>query len=252
MRESNSEKWILEIDNPRSGAENMSRDAKRLAEAAAGKIPPLLRFFDWSAPTVTIGYGQPRGQIDRERCAADGVEVAVRPTGGRAVLHWDEITYSIVFPAGHPITAESVLESYRRISGALISGLEELGVFAELTRGEPGAGRTPSCFSSASRYEVAVAGKKLVGSAQRRKGGALLQQGSLPLGPEYSRLGRYLTGSRDIEEAALKSTSLGEVMGILPHRREIIAALVRGFEKEFNTGENLWPSGSPCGDERNR
>jgi len=225
--------WRLIIDGRLPGRENMAIDAELLQRAADPGFVPVLRFYDWGRPTITIGYGQKRADIDFDRCKADGLDFAVRPTGGRAVLHWNEITYSVVLPVGHPICRLNILESYRVISSALVTGFELLGIKAELARGAPGGYRNPSCFSSASKYEIVVGGKKLVGSAQRRKKGAILQQGSIPVGPEYRKLGKYLKNQPTEAELAGKSTCLSECLDVIPERSGTIEALLRGFEIEL-------------------
>jgi len=211
----------------------MSRDAELLAQAIAGECGPVLRFFDWERPTISIGYGQPRGQIDLARMAEDGLDFAVRPTGGRAVLHWDELTYSVVIPAGHPIADLSVTESYRVLSSAIARGIARLGLPVELARGKMGDARNPSCFSSTSRYEIAIRGRKLVGSAQRRKNGAILQQGSILIGPEFRRVFSYIIASSGNEEIRDKSTCIAECLGYRPDKGELADFIEESFVREF-------------------
>jgi len=209
----------------------MAFDAALLQSAIEGAIAPTLRFFDWSRPTVTIGYGQPRTDIDFAAISRGGLDFAVRPTGGRAVLHWDELTYSVTIPTGHAIAELSVLESYKLISLALAAGLKRLGLEIDLAKGEAGGHKNPSCFSSTSRFEIASAGRKLVGSAQRRKRGALLQQGSIPIGPQFRRLPEFFSAKNDLGELTDKSTCISECIENPPSRTEMIASIVAGFEE---------------------
>ncbi len=222
--------WKLILHKKLTGRENMAFDARQLELAAYDDFQPSLRFFDWARPTLTIGYGQKRTDVDLNKVKAAGLDYAVRPTGGRAVLHWDEVTYSVVLPARHPIAGESVLESYRILSEALVKGLRKIGVSAELTRGESGGHKNPSCFSSASRYEVAVSGRKIVGSAQRRKNGAILQQGSIPVGPEFRRLTEFLIDPPEENELLSKATCISECADFRIDKAKLVEALISGFE----------------------
>jgi len=226
------ENWLLKTDPKLSGKENMAIDAELLRKAVKPDFTPVLRFFDWERPTITIGYCQKRSDLDFDRMGEKAIDFAVRPTGGRAVLHWNEFTYSITIPAGHPICEMSVLDSYRLISSAFVAGFEMLGIGAELARGEAGGNRQSSCFSSTSRYEVVVGGKKLVGSAQRRKNGAILQQGSIPIGPEYLELDKFLKKSKKTSSEN-KSTYIAECIDTVPERIDFIHAITRGFEEEL-------------------
>lgn len=215
------EVWRVEIQGALPGEESMNLDAALLNDAKSPDFVPMLRFYDWLNPTLTIGYGQPRSDIDFDALKLDGVDFAVRPTGGRAVLHWDEITYSIILPSGHPISESSVLESYHAISVGLADGLRRLGIEAEISRGESGGHKNPSCFSSTSRYEVSVGGKKLIGSAQRRKNGALLQQGSIPIGGEFRNLDKYLVNSEIDTELSKKAACIRDYIEKTPPKFQI-------------------------------
>jgi lipoate-protein ligase A len=191
---------ILWIDGAHSPAENMRRDASLLAAAEAG-APPVLRLFSFVPHGITLGMGQdPARQLDLERCARDGVAWAARPTGGRAIFHADEWTYSLASPIAHPDWGGSLDAVYARVSALLIASLRRLGVPAEWAAG---ATRSPAlagsaaataapCFASTARHEVEIGGRKLIGSAQRRTRSAVLQQGSVLLGPGHLRLADYL------------------------------------------------------------
>ncbi len=227
------EYWRVEIQGALPGEESMNLDAALLNEAKSQTFQPMLRFYDWLNPTLTIGYGQPRSDIDFEALERDGVDFAVRPTGGRAVLHWDEVTYSIILPSGHPISESSVLESYHTISVGLAEGLRRIGIEAEISRGESGGHKNPSCFSSTSRYEVSVGGKKLIGSAQRRKNGALLQQGSIPVGGEFRYLDRYLVNSEIDPELSKKAVCISECVDTAPLKSQIYKILADSLAEKL-------------------
>ena len=230
-----TETWLLLIDPKLSATDNMAIDSANLIRAARKDFPPVLRFFDWENPSISMGYNQSIEEIDEEKCREDGVDIVTRPTGGRAVLHWNEITYSLVIPVGHNLAEKSIIESYKQISEALIIGFRKIGIDAELARGEAGGHRLPSCFSSTSRFEITANGLKIVGSAQRRKSGAFLQQGSIPLTPEYRNLIDYVRGIRRQRiYDSVKSTCLSEILDDIPERESVIQALIYGFKSRMH------------------
>ncbi|MFQ5913205.1 MAG: biotin/lipoate A/B protein ligase family protein [Nitrospinota bacterium] len=200
--------WRLLNTGARNGAWNMAVDEVLWRGVQEGKTPPTLRFFAWTPATLSVGYGQSiERDIDVNALERLGIPLVRRPTGGRAVVHDRELTYSVVFPAdltgpagaeasrgsspGSIAQGHSILRDYAFISRGLVLGLRDLGVAAELApvvhRPDPEE-RTGACFSSASAYEVMVQGKKIVGSAQRRGAGAVLQHGSVPLDLDVGRL----------------------------------------------------------------
>lgn len=174
---------------------NMAADEAIVRGVAGGGSPPTVRTFGWTPPAVSFGYAQKVGrEVDADRCRNRGIHLVRRPSGGRAVLHWNELTYSVLCRADDPLLGGSIQESYRKISACLVAGLRRLGVAAEFEpRRTPassprGEGLTSPCFSSTTQYEVTLDGRKIIGSAQRRLGDVLLQHGSLLLGPEHKRL----------------------------------------------------------------
>lgn len=174
---------------------NMATDEQLVRSVAAGASPPTIRVFGWKPPAVSFGYAQKIGkEVDLDEASRRGIDVVRRPTGGRAVLHWNEFTYSVVCPTDHQILGGNISAVYRAISGCLVAGLRTLCVDARL---EPGHAPVPSprgkdvtspCFSSTSQYEITLGGKKLVGSSQRRIGETVLQHGSLLIGPEHKQI----------------------------------------------------------------
>ena len=192
---------ILWVDSAHDASENMRRDAGLLAAAEAG-AEPVLRLFRFAPPGITLGASQrPERELDLARCAADRVAWAVRPTGGRAIFHAEEWTYSLAAPLDDPDWGGSQGEAYERVSRLIVASLLRLGIPVSLARAaqrlaaaEPRTPGTPAppCFASAARHEVVLDGRKLVGSAQRRTRTALLQQGSLLLGDGHLRLVDYL------------------------------------------------------------
>lgn len=191
---------ILWCDGGHEAAENMRRDGALLAAAAAG-AEPVLRLFQFVPPGITLGRAQdPARELDLPRCRAAGVPWAVRPTGGRAIYHDEEWTYSLAAGLGDPAWGGGLEAAYGRASRLLVASLTRLGVPARLAPGaargdlapRAALGAAAPCFASTARHEIVLEGRKLVGSAQRRTARALLQQGSVLLGPAHLRLADFL------------------------------------------------------------
>lgn len=204
-----SERWRLIDDPPLAGAINMQRDLEILEEVTSGKAPPTLRLYRWNPPALSLGRFQKIEAVaDPGACRRLGIDLVRRPTGGRAILHDRELTYSFIVPNSPRYIPAGVVPSYRFISRALLYAFEDLQIEAELSPENPrGADLVPgSCFDTPSAYELRIAGKKVVGSAQVRRKGALLQHGSillaLPL-ESYRQVLRPREG--EDEEAYLKS-----------------------------------------------
>jgi len=222
---------------PRSGAENMAID-QALAELYPVEARPTLRFYRWRPACLSLGVAQRlERDVDLAACAALGIDVVRRQTGGRAILHDQEVTYSLVTAADDPLVqARSIVESYRTISAALCAGLVELGVMPELApRPAVGSAKSAACFDLPSDYEITLNGRKLVGSAQARKRGVILQHGSLLLHADSEILVRVLRLPEDLSGAALaqRLIALDEALGWLPTFETVVAALVRGFEQTW-------------------
>jgi lipoate-protein ligase A len=190
--------WTFIDSGEQTGAFNMALDESLARALAACEGIPSLRLFRWKPWAISVGYNQAAEELDAPRCAADGIDIVRRPTGGRAILHAEELTYSVVMPAGR----KSVLQVYNEISAALVCGLALYGVEVALQKSQPDFGkeyRSPSsipCFASSARYEIEWRGRKLVGSAQRRFSGpggdVVLQHGSILCGDAHLRLADYL------------------------------------------------------------
>jgi lipoate-protein ligase A len=186
--------WRLIVDGEADGATNMAADQAILDAVVEGASPPTLRFYAWAPPCLSLGRGQPLADADQEACRAAGVDIVRRPTGGRAILHTDELTYSVALRQSDPRAEGGVIESYRRLSEGLLAGLRRLEVQAIQAVGRSPADDAPSavCFETPSAYEITVQGRKLVGSAQWRAGGGVLQHGTLPLCGDLARIVDYL------------------------------------------------------------
>jgi lipoate-protein ligase A len=174
--------WRLLPSPPASGASNMALDQTILESAAAGDCVPSLRFLRWSPPVLSIGRFQPLDDIYRPACAAEGIEVVRRPTGGKSILHLDDFTYSIVIPRGIALP-DSVVDAYRFICRGILRALEHLGLDAAIQPRDSMDYRQAggACFAASTQADLEYDGHKLCGSAQVRRGGALLQHGSILL-----------------------------------------------------------------------
>lgn len=221
------------LDLPQSGAHNMAVDEAIFEAVRTGAQPATLRLYAWSPPCLSIGYGQRVRDVDQTALAARGWEVVRRMTGGRAVLHADELTYSLALPAGHFLAEGGIIESYRRISAALLVGLRTLGIQAEAESGVQGDSASPVCFDAASQYEIAVGGRKLIGSAQRRRDGAVCQHGSLPLWGELGRIREVIVVEEDGAPIQRGITLLEAAGGRAVTWEAAAQALIAGFQSAY-------------------
>lgn len=209
------------LDGACTGAVNMQRDAALLRNHAPGD-DPVLRIYRWSPPAVTIGYNQDEASFNAAAAAAAGFDFVRRPTGGRAILHAEELTYAVVGTSPGPLFGSSLHDAYMTINRALVAFLAALGLEAQVSAGESLAeARGLVCFKSAGRHEVRVGGRKVIGSAQRRQRGVFLQHGSILTGPRHRDLVRFLPGRKDAAgglgaELAAVTTDLGELLGVEP------------------------------------
>ncbi len=196
--------WRLVADEAHSGAFNMALDDAIVEAVSTGSAPPTLRFYRWEPPCLSIGYSQRTTDFDLAALATRGWDLVRRPSGGRAVLHLDEVTYSTAALADDWRLAGGVLESYRRLSAGFLHGLAGLGVrLTDEEDGPDGDGpRSAACFDAPSRHELTASGRKLVGSAQWRRGNGVLQHGSVPLSGEVAAVVDYLALSEADRERA--------------------------------------------------
>jgi lipoate-protein ligase A len=189
-----TQQWRFLNSGSGEAAMNMALDEAILLQHDAADTPPTLRVYAWERPTLSLGYAQHTAQeVDLDACRRYGVQIIRRPTGGRAVLHDDEVTYSVVMPRHLSHGPGTLTEHYRRIGLALATALRQCGLSVRLERPQRlttarRAPTSPACFAALSRYELSVRGKKLVGSAQKHAQYALLQHGSIPLTLDRQRL----------------------------------------------------------------
>jgi lipoate-protein ligase A len=219
----------------------MAIDEVLLDSVAAGTAPPTIRFYAWAPSCLSLGYFQAFEVVDVAGCRRLGVDVVRRPTGGRAILHDRELTYSVALPLGQLGDDSSVLPSYHRLSLALERGLHRLGVpvvLAPETAAQSGRDHGPVCFDRPSAHEILLGGRKLVGSAQVRRATAILQHGSILIEPQIENLLACLRlpegSAKRIEDGV---AGLAEVGDYEPSK--IVSALVDAFAEEF--GATLVP-----------
>lgn len=172
--------WHLvdDLDAGYDAAGQMAADLALLDEAVAG-APPALRLYRWSPPALSLGRFQPDDDVDHDACRRLGVDVVRRPTGGRALLHGADLTYTVAMRRPGDASGASVDAVYRLLAGALIAGLAELGVEAEIAHADGPAG--PVCFAGQQGADLRVGERKLCGSAQVHRDGAVLQHGAILL-----------------------------------------------------------------------
>jgi len=220
----------------------MAADEAILEHIYRGESAPTLRLYAWDPPCLSLGHAQPFADVDVARLKERGWEVVRRATGGRAILHTDELTYSVTGSGEEPILAGGVLESYNRLAQALLFAVHELGLPVEINVGHAssvasnGTNVNPVCFEVPSTYEITVGGKKLIGSAQARKKEGVLQHGSLPLFGDLTRICEALVFKDESarENAAqrllARATTVETVLGRRVDWETAAQAFVRGFE----------------------
>jgi lipoate-protein ligase A len=212
---------------------NMALDEAVLEGVAMGTSPPSLRTYAWSPPAISVGYFQGmREEIDIEACARLGIEAVRRVTGGGAVFHDAEITYSLVVPEGHELAPPDIIESYRIICAGLIDALAGLGVEARFV----------------PINDIVSGGKKISGNAQTRKQGVLLQHGTLLLDVDVERMFAILRVPQEklkgklIEDVKARVTGLRSILGRPLGYEEAASMLKAGFAKAWGAA---FEPGSP-------
>lgn len=234
--------WLIEEDFERPGAHHMERDESLTRERIENlTIPSVLRLYSWQPAAVSIGYQQRIESIDLDACRAHRVDVVRRPTGGRAVLHKNEITYAVITRAS---PADGLYAVHNRIVNALVSSLSLLGVTSTSLEVTPRSGSLQktalplACFASAARHEVTWRGKKVIGSAQRRFGEVVLQHGSILLTEDHLILPDLLSLSSEAREEmrnmlARETATLSDVFGRTVSIPECAAAIRKNFVTNF-------------------
>jgi len=243
---SGNNRWEFFDSGYGTGRENMDIDLQ-LVENCRESGTAYLRFYRWKPYAVSLGFNQNAASkelyIDHNKCREENIDIVTRPTGGRAVLHSEELTYSVVMSSKLPVH-----ELYREISSAIINGLSTLN---PILRNLSFIKETPDlvklmktgmynlCFNSAIKNEINFEGKKLVGSAQRKFGDIVLQHGSILIGSHHKNIVKYLNiDSSDrlkmLKELDAKTTCINEITGTSISYEEVSKAVLEGFRSTFN------------------
>ena len=226
------------------GAMNMALDEAILFSVGKGLVLPTLRLYSWETPCLSLGFAQSASDVDMDRLSEFNWELVRRPTGGKAILHCDELTYAVIAPKDEPRVTGSVLTSYLRISKGLLKALSILGAAAHAKENH-GIQQNPKtngpvCFEVPSNYEITICGKKIIGSAQARRNDGVLQHGTLPLFGDLTRITRVLKFEDPISQANASkkllehATTLETTLGQIVTWESACDAFVNGFSNELN------------------
>jgi lipoate-protein ligase A len=227
----------------------MAVDEAVLEHLGRGESLPTLRLYAWEPACLSLGHAQPFADVDTRRLHARDWDVVRRATGGRAILHTDELTYSVTGSAEDLVFAGGVLESYNRLARALLLAVKNLGLPVEMQEGKTDGNASPNpvCFEVPSTYEITVSGKKLIGSAQARRKEGVLQHGSLPLTGDLTRICQALVFETELdrEDAAkrllARATTVESALGRALSWERAAQAFVEAFEAQlglcFERGE---------------
>ena len=230
--------WRFIDTGPCSAFYNMALDEAIATAVRTGNLPPTLRIYGWDMPSVSIGCFQKVSDINIDYCLGKGIPIVRRPTGGRAILHDYEITYSFSAKTDSGVFSKGLLDSYEKVSSAFGLALSKIGLASELKLQREPRNRSPLCFQSTSYGEITIFGKKVIGSAQKRWPDCLLQQGSIPFILDKDEIAKVFR---------LQSPEIGDkIIGlkeILPHLnlRDLRDAIRISFEETFNTRLVLSP-----------
>lgn len=231
-----------------SGPFNMALDEALLEWHSRGEIGPVLRFYEWENPTLSIGYFQRVHEaVNLEAMNDQQIDLVRRPTGGRSVLHEHEITYSVIVNESYPSMPETVTEAYRVISEGLLEGFKKLGLDAyfsvpinEQEKEQLKKPKTAVCFDAPSWYELVVEGKKIAGSAQTRQKGVILQHGAILLKLEEQKLISLFNFTTNEERERMlqgirkKAVAIDQLANREVPVEEAIQAFSYGFEKALD------------------
>jgi len=219
------EQWRYLITNNLSAAKNMAIDRAVLVANSEEKVPPTVRFYTWSPPAISIGYFQSLSEeVDLEKCKKLGVEYVRRITGGGAVFHEEELTYSIVIPESHSEIPKNIMDSYARICGAVIKGLKNLEIESKY----------------APINDIISGGKKISGNAQTRKLKTVLQHGTVLMDVDVEKMFSILRVPNEkirdkmISDVKQRVTSVKHLLGNTVSFEKAASAMKKGFEEEFD------------------
>ncbi len=209
----------------------MAVDRALLESHAAGESPPTLRLYRFDPPTLTLGRFQDANGVDDARRREAEVDLVRRPTGGRGVLHADELTYAVIAGVRDAVP-RGTAASYRHLSAGLIAAYRRLGIEAEFSRGTPGEDPGAACYLQATQADLTWRGRKLSGSAQVWSGDSVLQHGSIVRARDQA-LERLVLGldERRAEALARRTATMADALDEVPSFERIGGALVEGFSE---------------------
>jgi len=222
------------IDTGFNGAfTNMAIDEALLINSTI----PILRVYGWKPKSISIGYNQNlEKEINSDYCKKNNIDIVRRLTGGKAVFHDKEITYSFILPENTNLLPFEINESYKIIANSLIIALEKIGIKAEIKK-VPEKIATPICFNSSNWYELLVNGKKISGSAQRRMDGKILQHGSILIDFDYNKNNSIFNSDNNFDSInSLKQriTSIKRELNKIVSYNELVEAIKFGFKENFD------------------
>jgi len=225
----NKDKWTLEITPRISAEESMGRDAALFREFEKSEFKPALRIYSWSRPSITLGYSQKlEDEIDLEFCEKSGIDAAVRPTGGGILFHSaTEVAFGLAMRKDEP--PRKTLDETSR---ALVRAFSVLGIRTQTSGGKK-EGESCYCFSYPSTHEIVVGGKKIMGLAQRKGRGIVLQQGSIFTENISAELSKVLKKPFPMKDFSENVTDIRGQTGRVPKFYELVEAIKTGFEEEM-------------------
>ncbi|MFB6496638.1 lipoate--protein ligase family protein [Bacillus haynesii] len=243
------ETWRFIDSGRQDPAFNMALDEALLYWHSENKIPPTIRFYGWNPPTLSVGYFQNiEKEINLDAVKKHGLGFVRRPTGGRGVLHDQELTYSVIVSEEHPEMPKTVTEAYRVISEGILEGFRELGLDAYFaiprTEKEKQSLKNPRssvCFDAPSWYELVVEGRKVAGSAQTRQKGVILQHGSILLDLDEDKLFDLFIYKNDRLRERMQRNFKQKAVAIneLTKEKVTIEEASEAFKKGFERGLNI-------------
>lgn len=234
-----TETWFYLDSGYGTPAFNMAMDETLMNWHSRGDIPPVLRFYNWAPAGISVGFFQKvQGVINIENAIKHGIPLVRRQTGGKAVLHDEELTYSILVSEAHPAMPKSIKEAYLILSRGLLEGYRNIGIQAEFAMPKSKSiSKSAVCFEEPSWYELTLEGKKAAGSAQTRKNGVILQHGSVPLKMDEELLFDLFvypderTKERARNAFRKRAIAINDVLENPVNMEKVKAAFKAGFEK---------------------
>jgi lipoate-protein ligase A len=232
-------KFRLILSPEKPGAWNMAIDEAIMDQVKAQNSPPTIRLYRWCPPCFSLGQSQPISDVNFAKLSHLKWDIVRRPTGGRAILHTDELTYSVIAPINNPLVTGTLLESYQRISDALVFAMHNMGVPALASQNNPPIQindvSKPVCFEVPSTYEIICNKKKLIGSAQLRRDELVLQHGAIPLFGDITRIALVLSSTTPENESSIRTrisshaTTLEEILYKRVSWDACASAIQKGF-----------------------